>query len=83
VQGWTVALFAGTGCTPPGGLLTHCSAIAAVYSVGGANEAILTAFEAAGRPCRVFIGHDLYLACLLVMQAHGVAHAGRPVRTSR
>jgi LacI family transcriptional regulator len=83
-----------------GGLLARCPAIAAVYSVGGANEAILAAFEAAGRPCRVFIGHDLdddnlallrsgrlsavlhhdlhhdlYLACLLVMQAHGVAHA--------
>jgi LacI family transcriptional regulator len=58
-----------------GGLLAGCPAIAAVYSVGGANEAILAAFEAAGRPCRVFIGHDLYLACLLVMQTHGVAHA--------
>jgi LacI family transcriptional regulator len=83
-----------------GGLLKRCPSVAAVYSVGGANEAILSAFEAAGRPCRVFIGHDLdddnlallrsgrlsavlhhdlhhdlYLACLLVVQAHGFAHA--------
>jgi len=82
------------------GWLMRCPSVAAVYSVGGANEAILSAFEAAGRPCRVFIGHDLdddnlallrsgrlsavlhhdlhqdlYLACLLVMQAHGIAHA--------
>ncbi|MCV6593767.1 MAG: LacI family DNA-binding transcriptional regulator [Silicimonas sp.] len=33
--------------------------IGAVYSVGGANRAVLAAFEAAGRPCRVFAGHDL------------------------
>ncbi len=39
--------------------LARCPAVAAVYSVGGANAAILAAFEAAGRPCRVFIGHDL------------------------
>ncbi|WP_310460410.1 LacI family DNA-binding transcriptional regulator [Sphaerotilus sp.] len=42
-----------------GQLLARCPAVAAVYSVGGANAAILAAFEAAGRPCRVFIGHDL------------------------
>ncbi|MEX8493264.1 LacI family DNA-binding transcriptional regulator [Sphaerotilus sp.] len=82
-----------------GQLLARCPGVAAVYSVGGANEAILAAFDAASQPCRVFIGHDLdddnlallrsgrlsavlhhdlhhdlYLACLLVMQAHGVAH---------
>jgi LacI family transcriptional regulator len=33
--------------------------IVAVYSVGGANLAILDAFERAGRPCRMFVGHDL------------------------
>jgi LacI family transcriptional regulator len=33
--------------------------IAAVYSAGGGNLAILEAFRAMGRPCRVFIGHDL------------------------
>lgn len=84
-----------------GHLLRRCPAVEAVYSVGGANEAILAAFEAAGRPCRVFVGHDLdddnralllagrlsavlhhdlhqdlHLACLQVMQAHGVAHPG-------
>ncbi|KQU58883.1 LacI family transcriptional regulator [Rhodococcus sp. Leaf278] len=34
-------------------------AIEAVYSIGGGNTAIVRAFEAAGRRCRVFIGHDL------------------------
>ncbi len=33
--------------------------INAVYSVGGGNQAILEAFDAAGRHCQVFIGHDL------------------------
>jgi LacI family transcriptional regulator len=91
-----------------GQLLARCPAVAAVYSVGGANAAILAAFEAAGRPCRVFIGHDLdddnlallqagrlsavlhhdlhhdlHLACRLVMQAHGLAHAGpMPTRSN-
>jgi LacI family transcriptional regulator len=34
-------------------------AIDGVYSIGGGNVAILSAFERAGRPCRVFVGHDL------------------------
>lgn len=33
--------------------------IAAVYSIGGGNRAVLEAFEAMNRSCRVFIGHDL------------------------
>lgn len=33
--------------------------LVAVYSAGGANIAILAAFEQAGRHCRCFIGHDL------------------------
>jgi LacI family transcriptional regulator len=33
--------------------------ISAVYSAGGGNLAILEAFRATGRRCRVFIGHDL------------------------
>ena len=33
--------------------------INAVYSVGGANRAILRAFAEAGREARVYIGHDL------------------------
>ncbi|WP_111768447.1 LacI family DNA-binding transcriptional regulator [Nakamurella deserti] len=33
--------------------------IYAVYSIGGGNRAVLDAFEVAGRPCRVFVGHDL------------------------
>ena len=40
-------------------LLARHPGVAATYSVGGANAAILTAFERARRPCRVFIGHDL------------------------
>jgi LacI family transcriptional regulator len=42
-----------------GTLLASQPALAAVYSVGGANAAILAAFDAAARPCRVFVGHDL------------------------
>lgn len=33
--------------------------VSAVYSIGGANAAILQAFEQLDRPCRAFIGHDL------------------------
>src|SRR6201995_2419085 len=33
--------------------------IEAVYSIGGGNRAILAAFDARERPCRVFIAHDL------------------------
>lgn len=33
--------------------------INAVYSVGGGNRAILTAFKTLERTCKVFIGHDL------------------------
>jgi LacI family transcriptional regulator len=40
-------------------LLARTQDVSAVYSVGGANAAILAAFDQARRPCRVFIGHDL------------------------
>lgn len=33
--------------------------ISSVYSIGGGNQAILEAFDEAGRTCRVFVGHDL------------------------
>jgi LacI family transcriptional regulator len=72
VQAWASArpacrvcvLDAGHGLHAPtmaavGGLLARNPDVAAVYSVGGANAAILAAFERARRPCRVFIGHDL------------------------
>lgn len=39
--------------------LDNHAAIAAVYSVGGGNRATVAAFDAAGRPCRAFIAHDL------------------------
>lgn len=39
--------------------LRLCPEIAAVYSIGGANAAILEAFAQLQRPCRVFIAHDL------------------------
>jgi LacI family transcriptional regulator len=34
-------------------------AINSVYSIGGGNQAILAAFDAADRCCQVFVGHDL------------------------
>lgn len=71
--------------------------VRAVYSIGGANAAILEAFTTANRACHCFIGHDLdadnlqllqsgklhavlhhdlqhdmRMACLQVMRAHGV-----------
>lgn len=42
-----------------GQLLLKEPSVSAVYSVGGANAAILSAFDLAGRRCRPFIGHDL------------------------
>ena len=74
--------------------------LCAVYSIGGANAAILQAFAEARRTCKVFIGHDLdadnlallraqkisavlhhdlahdmRMACLQIMRAHGVGPA--------
>ena len=43
--------------------------IAAVYSIGGGNLAVLQAFEAMKRACRVFIGHDLDADNLGLLQA--------------
>ncbi len=34
-------------------------AIDAVYSIGGGNRAVIAAFEAAARPIRIFVAHDL------------------------
>jgi len=39
--------------------LADAPAVDAVYSVGGGNRAVLDAFDAAGRPVRAFIAHDL------------------------
>jgi LacI family transcriptional regulator len=39
--------------------LTNDPEIRAVYSIGGGNVATVAAFDAVGRPCSVFIGHDL------------------------
>jgi LacI family transcriptional regulator len=33
--------------------------ISSVYSVGGGNQAVLEAFDAADRRCQVFVAHDL------------------------
>lgn len=33
--------------------------ICAVYSIGGGNKATVETFDALGRKCRVFVGHDL------------------------
>jgi LacI family transcriptional regulator len=40
-------------------LLQQRPQLGAVYSVGGANAAVVRAFAQVDRPCRVFIGHDL------------------------
>jgi LacI family transcriptional regulator len=77
--------------------------IHAVYSIGGANDAILEAFAQENRPCHCFIGHDIdadnipllraarlhavlhhdlqhdmRMACLQVMRAHGVGTEKAP-----
>ncbi|MEY4751483.1 MAG: hypothetical protein RIQ60_3697 [Pseudomonadota bacterium] len=49
--------------------LSACPELAAVYSIGGANRAILGAFEQAGRPCRCFVGHDLDADNLALLRA--------------
>lgn len=51
--------------------------VQAVYSVGGANKAILEAFAQLERPCRFFVGHDLdadNLALLRRGQLHALLH---------
>ena len=48
--------------------------IAAVYSIGGGNAAIVQAFAQAGRRCQVFIGHDLDADNLALLEA-GAIHA--------
>ncbi len=57
--------------------LRRCPEIEAVYSIGGANAAILQAFAQAQRRCRVFIAHDLdadNLPLLRTGQLHAVLH---------
>lgn len=39
--------------------LRENAGVNAVYSIGGGNRAILEAFDSLGRPCTVFIAHDL------------------------
>jgi LacI family transcriptional regulator len=39
--------------------LSRDPSINAVYSIGGGNRAVLAAFEAADRPIRIFVAHDL------------------------
>jgi LacI family transcriptional regulator len=50
-------------------LLATRPGVSAVYSVGGANQAILAAFDKAGRTCRPFIGHDLDADNLALLRA--------------
>ncbi|WP_411035766.1 LacI family DNA-binding transcriptional regulator [Shinella sp. BYT-45] len=49
---------AATGALVAAALARHPD-IAGVYSIGGGNQAVLSAFEVAGRPCRVYVAHDL------------------------
>ena len=58
-------------------LLAQQARVEAVYSVGGANAAIVSAFERAARACKVFIGHDLdddNLSLLRRQQLSAVLH---------
>jgi len=63
--GWAVVAYTeGQGLAEPTRIgveacLRSNPEVRAVYSVGGANVAIVQAFEALGRHCEVFIGHDL------------------------
>ncbi len=60
-----------------GAALAEAPDIEAVYSVGGGNVAVLDAFQAQGRACRVFIGHDLDAdnrRLLRAGQIHAVLH---------
>ncbi|WP_276611179.1 LacI family DNA-binding transcriptional regulator [Lichenicoccus roseus] len=59
-----------TGLLARAALARH-PGIEAVYSIGGGNTALLDAFVAAGRCCRVFIGHDLDAENIALL------HAGR------
>jgi LacI family transcriptional regulator len=47
--------------------------VCAVYSIGGANAAILQAFAEAGRSCRVFIGHDLDADNRMLLRAQKIS----------
>ena len=51
--------------------------IAGAYSIGGGNRAVVEAFRATGRACRVFVGHDLdadNLALLREREISAVLH---------
>lgn len=51
-----------------GAELARTSSIRAVYSIGGGNSGVVDAFAAAGRPCEVFIGHDLARSNRVLLQ---------------
>ena len=51
-----------------GAALEQDGSIEAVYSIGGGNRALCETFQAAGRVCRVFIGHDLDEGNRLLLQ---------------
>lgn len=46
--------------------------IAAVYSIGGGNAAIVEAFRDMGRICRVFVGHDLDVDNLALLRSGSI-----------
>ncbi len=53
-------------------ILRDHPAIAAVYSIGGGNTAILEAFASMERTCRVFIAHDLDRDNLALIQSRRI-----------
>lgn len=66
-----------TTATLAASALRNEPAINAVYSIGGANRAILSAFVSAGRSCICFVAHDLdndNLALLREHRIHYVLH---------
>jgi len=54
--------------------LARHAGIGAVYSIGGANGAIVQAFASAGRTCHAFIAHDLDSDNLALLR-HGAVQA--------
>ncbi|WP_432564035.1 LacI family DNA-binding transcriptional regulator [Kineococcus sp. SYSU DK003] len=64
----TDGLDAATGTAVPEVLARH-EGIDTVYSIGGGNRAVLAAFEAASRPVRAFVAHDLDAENVVLLRA--------------
>lgn len=49
------------------------ASIDAVYSIGGGNRALVEAFDAAGRPLRAFVAHDLDAENTALLRSHRIS----------